>query len=57
MCKTVPPCFGLDPQTPDACQKCDFKDLCEYIHANFVARDRLQPICEKLERILTGVTA
>ena len=57
MYKTMPSCLGLDPQTTNTCQECDFKDLCEYIRANFIAKDRLQPICEKLEKILTGVTA
>jgi hypothetical protein len=55
---TLPPCLGQgEPQTPDACQKCEFKLQCEYIRANFVAKGRLLPIYEKLEKILMGVHA
>jgi len=52
----LPPCLGQDePQIPSACNGCAAKELCKYVRANFVAKDRLQPILTKLEKAIEAV--
>jgi len=58
MCDTMPSCLGQDePQTPNACNGCAAKDLCAYVHANFVAKNKLLPVLKRLEKILAEVHA
>jgi len=58
MSKTIPPCFGLGkPQKPDACQECDFRELCKKISEEFLPKTKLDPIIRKLENIIAVMEA
>jgi hypothetical protein len=49
----LPPCLGQDePETPSACNGCAAKELCKYVRANFVAKNKLMPVLSKLEKII-----
>jgi len=58
MSKTIPLCFGLGkPHIPNACQECDFKELCRKISGEFLPKTKLDPIIKKLENIITMMEA
>jgi hypothetical protein len=56
MSKTIPSCFGLGkPQTPDACQECNFRELCRKISEEFLPKAKLDPVVKKLENIVAAL--
>jgi len=49
----LPQCLGQgEPQTPSTCNGCVAKELCKYVRANFVAKNKLMPVLVKLEKAI-----
>jgi len=56
MSKTIPPCFGLGkPHVPNACQECNFRELCKKISEEFLPKAKLEPVVKKLENIVAAL--
>ena len=54
---SIPSCLGYGrPSQGNTCETCEAKDLCTKVKEDFVPKSVVLRVCEKLEKILAGVT-